>query len=765
MTPQMWLENLAAYSLQVAVIILAGTALVYLFRLRAPNVLLAFWQSLLVICLLLPAFQPWRQQMRTTPLSIFEDSLAPAVPAPDLAPSAAIRETARTAPFPFSAALGLILGAGAALRFLWLALGLLRLHIYRNKSRRLSALPDSIRDMQWRVGVAPEIYLSPEIDSPVTFGWRKPAVLFPASFLEMSESLQRPIACHELLHVERRDWLNIVIEDVLRSLLWFHPAIWWAVGRIHLSREQVVDREVLRVTGERGPYLESLLHIASLRGRPAAVPAPLLLKERHLVQRVALMLKESTMTRSRLIFSLTAITGLLLWTGTYAAAWFPLITPAAPAPVTAPARDSGTLPTAKAQEPMRVGADVQASKLIRKVDPLYPEVAKNARVSGIVLLEVDVNEAGIVSNLRIIRGHPLLDQAAMDAVRQWRYSPTLINGAAIPVRTTVAVTFTLSETGAATASAAKFVKPAEVPAQVSGVEPRRVGGNVQDAKLIRKVDPVYPELARRAKVSGIVMLEANINEAGEVTSVRIIRGHPLLDQAAVEAVKQWRYEPTYVNGVAVPVVATQTVIFKLGADSAVTRLKVDASGNVKVIEADAQGYLREIEGPVPFDKIKEAGGTAQVAVDAQVPFAVLQQTMSMLQSQGIQTLQFAGGSPYVYKMGRLFYVAPPIGYQVTTQTLGADPAVQAPQLGIDLDQLAAMAKASGGWNLQPGTSGVLFYTVFVNEVGEILAVQSGSSRIENPEIATALSQAKVIAPGRRGNQPVPTAVTIYLTVK
>ena len=95
-------------------------------------------------------------------------------------------------------------------------------------------------------------------------------------------------------------------------------------------------------------------------------------------------------------------------------------------------------------------------------------------------------------------------------------------------------------------------------------EPLRVGGNVQESKLISRVDPVYPDMALRARIEALVMLEVTVNETGEVDKIRIIRGHPMLDQAAIDAVKQWRYAPTLLNGEPVPVVATATVVFKLG---------------------------------------------------------------------------------------------------------------------------------------------------------------------------------------------------------
>jgi len=94
-------------------------------------------------------------------------------------------------------------------------------------------------------------------------------------------------------------------------------------------------------------------------------------------------------------------------------------------------------------------------------------------------------------------------------------------------------------------------------------EPIRVGGNVQESKLIKKVEPVYPELAKRARVQGVVILQVTVDEEGNVAEYKVLRGHPLLDDAAITAVKQWKYSPTLLNGEPVPVIATVTVIFNL----------------------------------------------------------------------------------------------------------------------------------------------------------------------------------------------------------
>jgi len=99
--------------------------------------------------------------------------------------------------------------------------------------------------------------------------------------------------------------------------------------------------------------------------------------------------------------------------------------------------------------------------------------------------------------------------------------------------------------------------------QLQGLPPRvvRVGANVTGANLISQVPPVYPELARQARIQGVVVLEVEITKEGSVDNVRVLSGHPLLTQAALDAVKQWRYKPTLLNNEPVPVVTTVMVNF------------------------------------------------------------------------------------------------------------------------------------------------------------------------------------------------------------
>jgi protein TonB len=105
--------------------------------------------------------------------------------------------------------------------------------------------------------------------------------------------------------------------------------------------------------------------------------------------------------------------------------------------------------------------------------------------------------------------------------------------------------------------------PAAAAPRDNAGRPVRVGGNIKPPRKTRDVSPVYPATAIAARVQGIVIIEASIAPDGEVSDARVIKSVPLLDQAALDAVLQWTYDPTFVNGVAVPVLMTVTVNFAL----------------------------------------------------------------------------------------------------------------------------------------------------------------------------------------------------------
>ena len=105
--------------------------------------------------------------------------------------------------------------------------------------------------------------------------------------------------------------------------------------------------------------------------------------------------------------------------------------------------------------------------------------------------------------------------------------------------------------------------PPPPPPAETRLTPVRVGGQVNTPALVHRVEPVYPAIAVQAKVTGTVILEATVNSEGRVEHVRVLRSVGLLDAAAIDAVKQWRYSPLVLNGISTPFILTVTLTFSL----------------------------------------------------------------------------------------------------------------------------------------------------------------------------------------------------------
>jgi beta-lactamase regulating signal transducer with metallopeptidase domain len=231
----LWLRNIGFYSLQI--VLIAGGLLLHVLRIRIPKARLICWQMLLAVCLLLPAIEPWR------PLNV-DSSLKLTTGA-----ATAVEQSHRgLIQIPLPNVIMLFLGAGAAIRLAMLALGFWRLRRYRQDS---TVVPGAFRDLQRRTGIHAEVRLSSHTPGPVTFGFLRPVILLREGCLQ-----DESVACHELLHVRRRDWLFTVIEECVLALFWFHPAMWWLIAQIQLAREEAVDREAVAILNSREQYLE-----------------------------------------------------------------------------------------------------------------------------------------------------------------------------------------------------------------------------------------------------------------------------------------------------------------------------------------------------------------------------------------------------------------------------------------------------------------------------------------------------------------------------
>jgi TonB family protein len=218
--------------------------------------------------------------------------------------------------------------------------------------------------------------------------------------------------------------------------------------------------------------------------------------------------------------------------------------------------------------PVRVPGNVASAMLIHQVTPVYPAAAKEQHIEGTLLLHAIIGKDGTLQNLVYVSGPPILMQSAMDAVKQWVYKPTLLNGEPVEVDTTISVLYIL---GGKTPKDVMESAPPQPPSDTSQPDasastPGRihVDANVTSAMLVHQVSPVYPPLAKTAHISGTVVLHAIIAKDGTIEHLQVVSGPPLLLKSAMDAVQQWVYRPTLVNGDAVRVDTTISVVYSLG---------------------------------------------------------------------------------------------------------------------------------------------------------------------------------------------------------
>lgn len=243
------------------------------------------------------------------------------------------------------------------------------------------------------------------------------------------------------------------------------------------------------------------------------------------------------------------------------------------------------------KDPLRVGIDVPAPKRTQVVDPIYPAEAARAAAVGVVVIEAVIGKDGKVDRADVIKSVSQLDAAARNAVRQWRFEPTVQNGQPVEVAAIFALDFTLRseplvmddlEVGLLYAERHHYADAEFVLARAlqtmqeerrwfgarPGEGPRRVSqpagpGSLEEPRKTKDAKPGYPVIAQRAKVQGLVIVEAVIDRQGKIGYARILKSVPFLDQAALNAVRQWEFTPTLLDGVPVEVLMTVTVNFTL----------------------------------------------------------------------------------------------------------------------------------------------------------------------------------------------------------
>ena len=324
-----------------------------------------------------------------------------------------------------------LLGAGALARLGWLKRGAVRLRRLHQRSRAAVLTPD-LEEIRSEIAPRAELRISCQVAQPAGFGLRHPIILLPDAFFAMDVQAQRTCACHELLHVTRRDWSWILVEEVARALFWFHPAVWLLVERIQESREQLVDRLVIARIPAKRAYMTALLMFAD-SGRTAAA-ASSLLRRRHLRSRLRNLVKEPVMSGKRLVWTVVVLVCVMGGAMAGVLVALPLGSPIGRAAAHAQDVVDGEAP------------GVTLPKVVSEVKAPYTAEAMRAKVEGTVMMTAVVRTDGTPTDIEITKSLDAehgLDTQAVAALRQWRFEPGQKDGKPVPVRVTVEMIFTL----------------------------------------------------------------------------------------------------------------------------------------------------------------------------------------------------------------------------------------------------------------------------------------------------------------------------------
>jgi TonB family protein len=417
----------------------------------------------------------------------------------------------------------------------------------------------------------------------VTFGVLHPVILLPAVLASADSAAQRAVVAHELHHVARRDWTWVIAEEVVRSIFWFHPAIWWLISRVQLARETVVDELSILTTNARRAYLDALLAFADDTGL-ASTPA--FSARRHLFHRVLLLSKEGNMSSSRIALAscvLVAALGAGSWGAVRA---FPLASIAVVpdvAPQPSGARDAAiqqaVLLWNKAQKDTSLSRDERLTLLRRGIEEADRALNTNPNdrdaliwKSVMLRLSATLTDHGEARALMTREADELRDKA----IEQDKQSSSQPAARTTPGQLPPPPPPPQQPTrempppppppppASADSQGVEPPMPAEFKAALDRLKPVRLGKGVAPPPAMKKsVKAAYPDEARAARIQGEVLLETIIDAEGKVAAVRVTRSVPGLDEAAVDAAWRWEFTPALLNGRPTPVLMTMVMNFAL----------------------------------------------------------------------------------------------------------------------------------------------------------------------------------------------------------
>lgn len=487
------------------------------------------------------ALPDWPVAAVPTPAVFRFEPAAPMPAVAEIAPAATLASTpdrpdSLMAPAPpFSLAVIWMLGCAAGLVSLLAQIGRLA-----RISARAAVLTDErwtriVADMAARYGLRRTVPIlqTESSDLLATWGLFRPRILVPAGAARWTDERIRVVVCHELAHVQRRDWAVLIAADVVRRAYWFQPLMWLACREMRRESEHACDDVVLAAGVDAQAYAGQLLQLARAgRTDYKWAPAVPMARRSTLERRIVAMLNSARNRRALSQRSLVVTTSLLAAVMLTAAALHSEQDRSARLSGTIYDGSGGVLPGV---EVTLTGAD--GAKATATTDATgkfqFPATAGGKYVL-----------AASLPGFNAFR-----DEFEMKAAADWDRAITLTVG---NVKERVMVR---AKREPATQATPGMPKPTPV----------RVGGNIKAPMKLVNVNPVYPASMRAAGRTGVVALDALIGTDGNVVFARVLSAsvHPDFADAAVEAVRQWKFSPTLLNGKPVEVLMSVTVDFSL----------------------------------------------------------------------------------------------------------------------------------------------------------------------------------------------------------
>jgi len=414
-----------------------------------------------------------------------------------------------------------------------------------------------------------------------TWGVLRPCVLLPEDASSWSDDRQRIVLTHELAHIQRFDWPVQMVAEVTRAIYWFNPLFWFLCRRLRAESEHACDDVVLNAGINANDYASHLLDLVRTLRDSSRAWSPVLAMARppHLERRFVAMLNPSLnrKTVSRVAVMVTCVVALSITIPLAAVRAGEEIKPVAalsqivPAPVVVSVARAAETPVAKAPvkraapkpAPAQGLADGGLSGTVtdgtRAVIPGVAVTVLSRTVTQSPTTETEVqttktNEVGVYTFPALTPGQYSLS-TQLPGFTAFRTVVTVDRGQTFVQNITLSVG---SIAERVTVTAAGQPRPKSLPQRI------RVGGNIVAANLISQVKPVYPQSASDAGIEGIVHLQALIGTDGALVGLTPVgSAYPDLTNAALDAVKQWRYKPTLLNNEPVQVITTIDVEFKL----------------------------------------------------------------------------------------------------------------------------------------------------------------------------------------------------------